>query len=71
MKKVTTNDNRAKSLLAQQISRLVVKPLSDLMKVHAAKGLKHAERILEKIQNADSSIEIIARELARKAKRGK
>ena len=54
-----------------QLRMFVVLPLERRIDQHAVASLKLGRRILEKLQEVDDSIEIIAREIARQAKERK
>jgi hypothetical protein len=54
-----------------RLKTLIVLPLARRIDQHAVVGRKLEQKILKKLQEVDDSIEIIAREMARRAKRGK
>jgi hypothetical protein len=52
-----------------QLKTLVALPLARQINRHAATSLKFGRRILKRLHEVEDSIEIIAREMARQAKR--
>jgi hypothetical protein len=54
-----------------QLKTFVVLPLVSRINQHAAAGRKLAQMTFKKLKSIEDSIEIIAREMARNAKRGK
>ena len=57
--------------LESQLKTLVVLPLARRIDLRAVASLKMERRILANLQEVEDSVEIIAREMARQAKRGK
>jgi hypothetical protein len=57
-------------LKERHVNRLIVKPLSDLVKGRTDKCLWQGEKLLKGIQGIDDSVTIIARQIDRWLKRG-
>ena len=67
--KQKTKKNIARGL-GRHISKLVVGPLSRLIKKEATKCLKGARAICEKVREHEDLIETVARQVAKQTKRG-
>jgi hypothetical protein len=61
----------SRDLKKWQLEKLVALPLARRIDQHAVSSLKMARRIFAKLEKVEDSIEILAREIARQAKREK
>jgi hypothetical protein len=61
----------SRGLQEWQLKTLVVLPLASQINQRAAISLRLNRRILKELREVEDSIEIIAREIARRAKRGR
>ena len=70
MKKTRKQPRSAVGVIqGRQMKTLVIRPLARRIKREAARGVKLGRRIFKKLRSVEESIEIIAREIARRAKR--